>query len=90
MRYHSWFNPEWQQIEMYARRQGDPVDSLRQRQARRLTGSEDERILVEISRKFEPDRLQEQLGFIGLQPVAHYTDPKEWFSVFLLRKQTHG
>ena len=54
---------------------------------RRSPGISQERILVEISRKFEPNRLQEQLAFIGLQPVAHYSDPQEWFSVLLLRKR---
>ena len=48
---------------------------------------QDEKILVEISRKFEPHRLQEQLGFFDLRPVDHYTDPQEWFSVLLFRKR---
>ncbi len=89
MRYHSWFNPEWQQIEMYG--------VAKENQSIRFANAgaafdwrRDERIMVEISRKFEPDRLQQQLAFLGLQSVAHYTDPKEWYSVFLLRKQTHG
>jgi len=46
----------------------------------------DEKILVEISRKSEPARLQEQLRFFGLRPVAHFTDAQEWFSVLLLKK----
>jgi L-histidine N-alpha-methyltransferase len=85
MRYHSWFNPEWQQIEMYAVANQD--QTIRFPSAKTgFTWRREERILVEISRKFEPHRLQEQLGFLGLRPVAHYTDPKEWFSVLLLRK----
>ena len=88
MRYHSWFNPEWQQIEMYAVANESHSISIPSANAA-FTWNKNERILVEISRKFEPNRLQEQLGFLGLQPVAHYTDPKEWFSVFLLRKQAH-
>ena len=85
MRYHSWFNPEWQQIEMYAVANQD--QTIRFPSAKTgFTWKREERILVEISRKFEPHRLQEQLGFLGLRPVAHYTDPKEWFSVLLLRK----
>ena len=47
---------------------------------------QDEQILVEISRKFEPARLQEQLRFFGLRPVAHFTDAQEWFSVLLFKK----
>jgi len=86
MRYHSWFNPQWRQIEMYA------VATERQEIRFSDCGAafqwqKDEKILVEISRKFEPDRLQEQLGFFGLAPVAHFTDPNQWFSVLLFRKQ---
>jgi uncharacterized SAM-dependent methyltransferase len=48
----------------------------------------DEKILVEISRKFDPIRLQEQLRFFGLCPIEHFTDPNEWFSVLLFKKQS--
>ena len=48
----------------------------------------EEKILVEISRKFDPQRLQEQLRFFGLAPVLHLTDPNEWFSVLLFKKQS--
>jgi dimethylhistidine N-methyltransferase len=85
MRYYSWFNPEWQQIEMYA------VASERQ-EIRFPTvdtsfhWQKGEKILVEISRKFDPIRLQEQLRFFDLLPVKHFTDPNQWFSVLLLKK----
>jgi L-histidine Nalpha-methyltransferase len=46
----------------------------------------DEKILVEISRKFDPIRLQEQLRFFDLLPVTHFTDANQWFSVLLLKK----
>ena len=45
-----------------------------------------ERILVEISRKFEPELLQKQLHLFGLKLIAHFTDPKEWFSLLLFQK----
>jgi uncharacterized SAM-dependent methyltransferase len=48
----------------------------------------DEKILVEISRKFDPTRLQEQLGFFGLTPIEHFTDRNQWFSVLLFRKKS--
>ena len=48
----------------------------------------DEQILVEISRKFDPLRLQEQLRFFDLGAVEHFTDPREWFSVLLLKKES--
>src|SRR5262245_31636333 len=86
MRYHSWFNPEWQQIEMYA------VATAPQAIRFPAAGAgfpwqTGEKILVEISRKFDPNRLQEQLGFFGLMPVEHFTDPNNWFSVLLFRKR---
>ena len=85
MRYQSWFNAEWRQIEMYAVATEDQNINFPSANAR-FTWKRHERILVEISRKFDPIRLQEQLGFLGLRPVAHYSDSKELFSVLLLRK----
>jgi dimethylhistidine N-methyltransferase len=85
MRYYSWFNPEWRQVEMYA------VATERQDIVFRVADTgfcwdKDEKILVEISRKFDPLRLQEQLRFFDLQPLAHFTDPQEWFSLLLFKK----
>lgn len=87
MRYYSWFNPEWQQIEMYAVAvEEHKINFPTERASFRWL--KDEKILVEISRKFDPSRLQEQLRFFGLRPVEHFTDPNEWFSVLLLKKQS--
>jgi len=86
MRYHSWFNPEWQQIEMYAVAAASQQIRFPSAGAA-MQWNQGEKILVEISRKFEANRLQEQLGFFGLTPVEHYSDPKQWFSVLLFRKQ---
>jgi L-histidine N-alpha-methyltransferase len=89
MRYHSWYNPEWQQIEMYS------VSTVSQEIRFPSFNSsfrweKDDRILVEISRKFEPERLQQQLRFFDLNPVEHFTDPNEWFSLLLFKKSaTH-
>jgi L-histidine Nalpha-methyltransferase len=87
MRYHSWFNPEWQQIEMYAVAT-DPQDVRFASSDAAFRWHKDEKILVEISRKFDPLRLQEQLRFFGLSPIGHYTDAKEWFSVLLFKKES--
>ncbi len=87
MRYYSWFNPEWQQIEMYA-------VAVEEHEIRFPTVGasfrwrKNEKILVEISRKFDPVRLQDQLRFFGLRPIAHFTDSNEWFSVLLFKKQS--
>ena len=87
MRYESGFDRDWQQIEMYAvanerhEIRFPELDSAFQWQ-------KDEKILVEISRKFDPQRLQEQLRFFSLAPVLHLTDPNDWFSVLLFKKQS--
>jgi dimethylhistidine N-methyltransferase len=85
MRYHSWYNPEWRQIEMYAvstSAQEIHFPSLESS----FVWEKNERILVEISRKFDPHRLQRQLQLFDLKPAAHFTDPKEWFSLLLFKK----
>ncbi len=87
MRYHSWYNPEWQQVEMYAVSTATQVIRFPLHSAS-FVWKENERILVEISRKFEPSRLQEQLRLFGLKPLAHFTDANEWFSLLLFRKSS--
>lgn len=87
MRYYSWFNPEWRQIEMYAVASA-PQEIRFLNAAAAFHWRKDEKILVEISRKFDPIQLQEQLGFFNLAPIEHYTDPNQWFSVFLFRKRS--
>jgi L-histidine N-alpha-methyltransferase len=85
MRYHSRYNPEWQQVEMYAvstETQQIEFPSFRSS----FCWEKGDRILVEISRKFYPERLQDQFRFFDLVPVKHFTDPKEWFSLLLFRK----
>ena len=87
MRYHSWYNPDWQQIEMYA------VSTAAQKilfpsYGASFSWPKDDRILVEISRKFVPARLQKQLQWFGLKPVEHFTDTKEWFSLLLFQKSS--
>lgn len=85
MRYHSWYNSQWRQIEMYAVSTAEQTIRFPPL-ATSFRWEKDERILVEISRKFDPLRLQQQLGFFDLMPVGHYTDPKNWFSLLLFRK----
>ena len=87
MRYHSRYNPEWAQIEMYA------IATASQEIRFPAHGAsfywpKNEAILVEISRKFEAARLQQQLKFFGLSSVAHYTDANDWFSLLLFKKSS--
>jgi L-histidine N-alpha-methyltransferase len=85
MRYYSWYNPEWAQIEMYAIAMSSQEIRFPIYDAS-FYWPKDQRILVEISRKFDPARLQQQLRFFRLSPVAHYTDPDNWFSLLMFRK----
>jgi L-histidine N-alpha-methyltransferase len=86
MRYQARFNSEWQQIEMYAiAAQSHRVNFPTVETS--FDWHKDEKILVEISRKFDPQRLQEQLRFFDLVPIEHFTDANDWFSVLLFRKQ---
>jgi L-histidine N-alpha-methyltransferase len=87
LRYYSRYNADWQQIEMYA--VANQAHEVRFAELQRaFDWQKDEKILVEISRKFDPERLQEQLGFFGLAPVRHVTDANNWFSILLFKK--HG
>jgi dimethylhistidine N-methyltransferase len=85
IRYHSWFNPEWRRIEMYAVAKEDQEIAFPTADSG-FRWEKEEQILVEISRKFDPLRLQEQLRFFDLKPVAHFTDARQWFSVLLFKK----
>ena len=87
MRYHSAFNRDWQQIEMFALATENQTIHFPSAEAS-FAWQIDEPILVEISRKFDAQRLQEQLGFFNLQPVEHFTDDKNWFSVLLFKKKS--
>lgn len=85
MRYASAFNPEWAQIEMYAVSTAPQEITFSSFDAA-FRWEKDDRILVEISRKFDPLRLQQQLRFFDLMPLAHSTDSEKRFSLLLFRK----
>lgn len=85
IRYEGHYNPFMQRMEMYAVPTCDQPIRLNHEGAS-FTWKEDEPILVEISRKFDPDRLEDQLRFFGLEPVAQFADADRWFSLLLLKK----
>jgi dimethylhistidine N-methyltransferase len=85
LRYHSGYDPEWAQVEMYATTSA-PQEIHFPSFGASFRWAKGERILVEISRKFDPERLQQQLKFFDLAPVEHYTDANRWFSLLLLKK----
>lgn len=85
MRYHSRYNPQWQQIEMYSVATAAREIHLEAYKTS-FVWQKDEPILVEISRKFDPARLRHQLSFFDLIPMDHFTDRKDWFSLLLFKK----
>jgi L-histidine N-alpha-methyltransferase len=86
MRYQSSYNPECAQIEMYA--VSTAAHEIRFPSfGASFWWDEDARILVEISRKFDPVRLQQQLVFFDLTPIEHFTDRNDWFSLLLFKKK---
>ena len=84
MRYGFYYNLQWQQIEMYAVSTSDQKIDLPLLESEFLW-KEGEKILVEISRKFEPHQLQKQFEYFGLESIAHFKDPQKWFSLLLFR-----
>lgn len=85
MAYASGFNRESGQIEMYAVAVQTQEIVFASFNAS-FRWSEGEKILVEISRKFDAARVQQQLRFFDLEPVGHFTDERQWFSLLLFKK----
>jgi L-histidine Nalpha-methyltransferase len=83
--YRPHYSLEWQQMEMWvvARREQSVDFPGLSTEFRWRAG---ERLLVEISRKFQPERLAEQLSRFGLRLVRRFSDPREWFSLMLFRR----
>jgi L-histidine N-alpha-methyltransferase len=89
LRHEARWNPDAEQIETDVRF----LTAQRLRVAplqRAFTLEADERLRVEISRKFRKGALRARLAGHGLRTVEVYTDPQEWFGVFLLQKQADG
>jgi L-histidine Nalpha-methyltransferase len=51
-----------------------------------LTLEAGDRVMTEISRKFDLADLQRSLEMFGLEPVRAFTDPREWYALLLLRR----
>lgn len=80
------YNTEANQIEMYLESQTRQMVSM-PGLSYANEFEEGERILTEISRRFSPGALAEWFGEnCGLVCVAQWTDPKEYYSLMLLKK----
>jgi L-histidine Nalpha-methyltransferase len=88
MRYHSHYDSRWQHVEMSA-----VATELQEihfpSEGAGFRWQQDDPILVEISRKFDPAKLERQLGFFGLRPIETFTDSRGWFSLLLFKKDGH-
>ena len=89
LEYLSFYSSEWNRVEMYAVAQAAQEIRFPTLQTGFLWQA-GERVLVEISRKFDPVRLQDQLRLFELEPQLHFTDSREWFSLLLFRKVASG
>ena len=83
--YFSYYNAVMQRMEMYGSSACDQVIQLPAGNCS-FVWKKDEKVLVEISRKFEPRQLSQQLQYFGLDPVKHFTDSDRWFSLLLFKK----
>ena len=88
LRYHSRYDSRWQQVEMRATT-AEPQEIHFPFIDAEFCWQQDDPILVEISRKFDPAKLQRQLALFGLRPIENFTDSKEWFSLLLFKKDGH-
>jgi L-histidine Nalpha-methyltransferase len=80
------WNPDAEQVEIHMRfteRQVLRVAPL----GREFTVEARERIGVEISRKFDLDRVARDVAGHGFLVEASYVDPQRWFGLMLLRRE---
>jgi L-histidine N-alpha-methyltransferase len=78
------YRPEWQRVEIFARmtrRQEVRLAPL----GRTITLEPGERVMTEISRKFEITELHEYLGLFELETLQTFTDPARSYALLLLR-----
>lgn len=83
--YEPTFNEAWQQMEMWVRARKPGRTTFRSI-GRTLEWKEGDRILVEVSRKFDPARLAEQIAAFDVELRSEYTDPDRSFSLLLFRR----
>ena len=78
------YRPEWQRVEIFARmtrRQEVRLAPL----ARTITLEAGERVMTEISRKYELTELRDYLHLFELETLETFTDPARSYALLLLR-----
>lgn len=79
------FNGDHEQIEIHARfKEAQKIDLPMMRRTFRIEAGE--KILTEISRKFNLETLVPSLEMLGLRPKKIFTDERKWFALLLLEK----
>jgi L-histidine N-alpha-methyltransferase len=79
------YRPDWRRVEIFARmtrRQQVRVAPF----GRTITLEAGERVMTEISRKFDVAELRAYLSVFGLETVRTFTDPRCWYALLLLRR----
>lgn len=80
------YRADWRRVEIFARitrPQRVRVEPLH----RTVALAAGERIMTEISRKFELAELETYLSCFGLEPVRTFTDPDRSYALLLLRRE---
>jgi len=81
----AFYNEELNQIEMHLRSSVTQTVSLAALKLK-VEFTAGETIKTEISRKFNLEEIKQQLQAQGLKPLTVWTDPKQWFGLFLAQK----
>lgn len=80
------YNDSNQQVEICARfKKAQKADIVPLNQS--FTIEANEKILIEISRKFELDELDSYLTSFGFETLKVFTDDRQWFASLLLKKK---
>ena len=81
----AFYNEQLNQIEMHLRSSVDQNVALEALNLK-VEFAAGETIRTEISRKFDLALMQQELQARGLNPLAVWTDPKQWFGLILSQK----
>jgi L-histidine N-alpha-methyltransferase len=79
------YNADWQRIEIFTRFLV-PQTIHNRPVGRRHRLRKDEKVMIEISRKFVLDDLREFVRYFGFEVRRAFTDENRWFGVLLLQK----
>jgi len=85
LRHSASYNAAWQRIEIFAEFERDQTVRVRPLE-RALRIRAGERVMTEVSRKFVVSELEDYLAAFGLETRRVFTDPRQWYAVFLLER----